>query len=140
MLAAGSYAGLLLANAIAATLAARGARRCGKTHNGSLDPATGRHRVEIAADVRNATAERLAWRHAGIDLPPWWHGQSIWSDDMPTIAFNTDGRSTAQAPAGNSAHGPTLLAEAELDHVAAAGGKGGVTGGDVRCRHPAGAQ
>ncbi len=55
-------------------------------------------------------------------------------------ASNTAELSTAQTPATVNAHGPTPLAGAELDHVAAAGGKGGASGGDVRCRRPAGAQ
>lgn len=53
---------------------------------------------------------------------------------------NTDGLPTAQALATANQRGPVLLAEVELDYVAAAGGKGGVSGGDIRCRHPAGAQ
>jgi hypothetical protein len=55
-------------------------------------------------------------------------------------AANTGEPPMAQAPAAVNAPRPILLAEAELDHVAAAGGKGGVSGGDVRCRHPLGAQ
>jgi hypothetical protein len=41
-----------------------------------------------------------------------------------------------RVPTAVGERGPNLLTEAELDHVAAAGGKGGVTGGDVRCRNP----
>jgi hypothetical protein len=50
-------------------------------------------------------------------------------------ANNTDGLSTAQAPTTANQGGPVLLAEVELDSVAAAGGKGGASGGDIRCRH-----
>ena len=53
-------------------------------------------------------------------------------------AINTEGLSTAQAPATVNQRGPALLTETALDYVAAAGGKGGVTGGDVRCRHATG--
>jgi hypothetical protein len=40
----------------------------------------------------------------------------------------------SKAPATVNQRRPVLLAETELDYVAAAGGKGGVNGGDVRCR------
>jgi hypothetical protein len=53
-----------------------------------------------------------------------------------TNALNTDEPSKLQAPAAVRPHGPTLLTEAELDSVAAAGGKPtGGGGGDIRCRH-----
>jgi hypothetical protein len=47
----------------------------------------------------------------------------------------------SKAPATANQRGPGLLAEVELEHVAAAGGRptGGGTG-DVRCRHSAGLQ
>lgn len=41
----------------------------------------------------------------------------------------------SKAPATVNQRRPVVLAEVELDYVAAAGGKGGVNGGDVRCRH-----
>ena len=53
-----------------------------------------------------------------------------------TIAIDEPPRTSATA----NGDAPTLLVKDELDQVAAAGGKGGVTGGDVRCRQPARAQ
>jgi hypothetical protein len=66
----------------------------------------------------------------------WEHHMSIRNAN----AIDTDGLSAAQAPATVNQRGPVPLAEAELDYVVAAGGKGGITGGDIRCRHPAGLQ
>jgi hypothetical protein len=118
-------------------LTARRAWRCGKTHNPSIDAAAGSRPVEIAADVRNATAGRWPTRHAGVDLPPWWRRQSQESDDMTIIrkVDPIDTNELSKAPATVDADGPAPIAGAELDRVAAAGGKGGASGGDVRCRH-----
>jgi hypothetical protein len=46
-----------------------------------------------------------------------------------------DTNELSKVPATVDADRPAPLAGADLDYVAAAGGKGGVTGGDVRCRH-----
>jgi hypothetical protein len=54
-------------------------------------------------------------------------------------AIETDGLSTAQVPATVNQRGPILLAEAELDQVAAAGSKlgGGTEGRDLLGNPPA---
>jgi hypothetical protein len=53
------------------------------------------------------------------------------SDDMPIIrkanTINTD--EPLEVPATANGDGPTLLAKAELDHIAAAGSKPGISGG-----------
>jgi hypothetical protein len=69
--------------------------------------------------------------------------RAITMEHHMTIIHKVDPIDTTElskAPATVDADRPAPIAETELDYVAAAGGKGGASGGDVRCRHSAGLQ